>query len=120
MSLALLESVGSQPCSATDEDAQHGEELGISLPKFENLRSQRTLGHPGDVESDDISRRETRPVSGRRAGNIISKRELDVASVVNETLESMIVTSTNSMSLHASMIRADVIGTSLSPFVRCG
>ena len=102
-----------------DEDAQHGEDFGILLPKFENLRLQRTLGHPGDVESDNISRWETRPISGRRAGDTISKRELDVASVVNETPESVVVTSTSSMSFHASMIRADVIGASLSPFVRC-
>ncbi len=118
-SLALLESVGSQPCSATDEDAQHGEELGISLPKFENLLSQRTLGHPGNVESDDISRWETRPVPSGGAGDTVSKRELDVASVVNETPESVVVTSTSSMSFHASMIEVDVIGASLSPFVRC-
>ncbi len=37
------------------------------------------------------------PVPSRRAGDTISKRELDVASVVNETPESVVVTSTSSM-----------------------
>ncbi len=57
----------------------------LAFADFRAGNGREAPGHPGNVEADDISRRETRPISGRRAGDTISKRELDVASVVNET-----------------------------------
>ncbi len=101
-----------------DNQAQHGDELGVSCSESDHLLLQRTLRHRIDVECDDVFRRKTGPVPSCRSGDTVSKCELDVAGVVNEPLKSMVVTLAESLSFHSSMISADISGASPSRDVR--
>lgn len=83
-----------------------GQEVRASRSEHDGSPSSMPSPYRRDVEGDDIWRSQARPVSRGRTWNTISHGQLDVAGLMNETPESVIVAPTNSGSFHASVIRA--------------